>query len=98
MTKVKIHVGRGTGTIEVDNDPKKWSGDEFRKIQQARKEASKNRLVHTGRGTGSRKLGDVPDPKARPSTEGMTRVTGRGTGSRKSTNRGSSKLTGDVEE
>ena len=46
-------------------------------------------MVHTGRGTGSRKLGDMPDPKARPSTEGMTRVTGRGTSSRKSTNKGS---------
>lgn len=88
MTKVKIHTGRGTGIIEVDNDPAKWSGDEFRKIQKARKEASKNRLVHTGRGTGSKKLGDIPDAAPRPSTEGMTRITGRGTGSRKSTNKG----------
>jgi hypothetical protein len=46
-------------------------------------------MVHTGRGTSSRKLGDMPDPKARPSTEGMTRSTGRGTSSRKSTNKGS---------
>jgi len=89
MGKIKIRTGRGTGTIEVDDDPTKWSGDEYRKIQEARKKASANRMVHTGRGTGSRRLGDIPDPKARPSTEGMTRVTGRGTGSRKSTNRGS---------
>ena len=47
-------------------------------------------MVHTGRGTGSRRLGDMPDPKARPSTEGMTRITGRGTGSRKSKNKGTS--------
>jgi len=47
-------------------------------------------MVHTGRGTGSKRLGDVPSVKPRPSTEGMTRITGRGTGSRKSTNKGSS--------
>ena len=88
MGKIRVRTGRGTGTIEVDDDPKKWSGDEFRKIQEARKKASANRMVHTGRGTGSRRLGDMPDPKARPSTEGMTRSTGRGTSSRKSTNKG----------
>lgn len=89
MGKIRIRTGRGTGTIEVDDDPTKWSGDEYRKIQEARKKAAANRMVHTGRGTGSRKLGDMPDPKARPSTEGMTRVTGRGTSSRKSKNKGS---------
>jgi len=91
MGKIKIRTGRGTGTIEVDDDPKKWSGDEFKKIQEARKKAAANRMVHTGRGTGTRRLGDMPDPKARPSTEGMTRVTGRGTGSRKSKNKGTEK-------
>ena len=90
MGKIRIRTGRGTGTIEVDDDPKKWSGDEFRKIQEARKKEAANRMVHTGRGTGSRRLGDMPDPKSRPSTEGMTRVTGRGTGSRKSKNKGTS--------
>jgi hypothetical protein len=89
MGKIRIRTGRGTGTIEVDDDPKKWSGDEYKKVQAARKKASANRMVHTGRGTGSRRLGDMPDPKARPSTEGMTRSTGRGTSSRKSKNKGS---------
>ena len=89
MGKIKIRTGRGTGTIEVDDNPAKWSGDEYRKIQAARKKAAANRMVHTGRGTGSRRLGDIPDAKPRPSTEGMTRVTGRGTGSRKSKNKGS---------
>ena len=89
MGKIKIRTGRGTGTMEVDDNPAKWSGDEFRKIQAARKKAAANRMVHTGRGTGSRRLGDIPDAKPRPSTEGMTRVTGRGTGSRKSRNKGS---------
>ena len=89
MGKIRIRTGRGTGTIEVDDYPKKWSGDEYKKVQAARKKASANRMVHTGRGTGSRRLGDMPDPKARPSTEGMTRSTGRGTSSRKSKNKGS---------
>jgi len=89
MGKIKIRTGRGTGTKEIDDGKKQWSGDEYRKLQEERKKASSNRLVHTGRGTGSRKLGDLPDPKPRPSTEGRTRITGRGTGSRKSTNKGS---------
>ena len=89
MGKIKVRTGRGTGTVEVEDGTKKWSGDEYRKIQAEKKKAAANRMVHTGRGTGSRKLGEIPDPKARPSTEGMTRVTGRGTGSRMSTNKGS---------
>ena len=84
MGKIKIRTGRGTGTREIDDGEKKWAGDAYRKLQEDRKKAAANRTVHTGRGTGSRKLGDLPDPKPRPSTEGMTRVTGRGTGSRKS--------------
>lgn len=90
MGKIKIRTGRGTGTREVEDGQKKWSGDEYRKIQEERKKAAANRMIHTGRGTGAKRLGDLPDPKARPSTEGMTRITGRGTGSRKSTNKGSS--------
>lgn len=89
MTKVKKVTGRGTGTREADVDDQKWAGDAYREEQKKRKEAAANRTVHTGRGTGSMKLKDVPDPKPRPGTEGMTRVTGRGTGSRKSTNKGS---------
>jgi len=89
MGKIKVRSGRGTGTVEVDDTGKKWSGDEYRKMQADKKKLAANRMIHTGRGTGSRKLGDIPDPKARPSTEGMTRVTGRGTASRKSKNTGS---------
>lgn len=84
MVKIKIRTGRGTGTIEVDSDASKWTGDQFKKIQAARKQAAGNRMVSSGRGTGRRKLGDTPDPKSRPSTRGLTRTTGRGTGSRKS--------------
>jgi hypothetical protein len=89
MGKIKVRSGRGTGTIEVDDSGKKWSGDEYKKIQEEKKKNAANRMVHTGRGTGTRRLGDVPEPKSRPSTEGMTRITGRGTSSRKSKNKGS---------
>lgn len=82
MVKIKIRTGRGTGTIEVDNDPQKWSGDQFKKIQEARKQAAGNRTVTSGRGTGSRKLKDVPDPKDRPKYKGNI-SSGRGTKSRK---------------
>ncbi|MBS3927007.1 MAG: hypothetical protein KGZ34_10030 [Nitrosarchaeum sp.] len=90
MGKIKIRTGRGTGTREIDDDKKGWAGDEYKKIQDEKKKQAANRMVHTGRGTGSKRLGDLPDSKPRPSTEGMTRITGRGTGSRKSTNKGSS--------
>ena len=33
MVKVKIRTGRGTGTIEVDVEDLKFSGEEFKKIQ-----------------------------------------------------------------
>ena len=89
MGKIRVRSGRGTGTVEVDDSGKKWSGDEYKKLQAEKKKATASRRVSTGRGTGSKKLGDIPDPKARPSTEGMTRITGRGTGSRKSKNKGS---------
>jgi hypothetical protein len=89
MGKIKVRTGRGTGTIDVEDSGKKWSGDEYKKVQAEKKKKAANRLVHTGRGTGSKRLGDIPEPKDRLSTEGMTRVTGRGTGTRKSKNKGS---------
>ncbi len=88
MTKVRIRAGRGKGFIWVDSDAGKWTGDDFKKIQAARKAASGNTMVSSGRGTGRKKLKDMPDPKARSSTKGATRITGRGTGSRKSRNTG----------
>ena len=88
MVKVRIRTGRGTGTKEIDVGTKNWAGDEYRKKQAELKRKAANSMVHTGRGTGSKRLGDIPEPKKRPSTEGRTRVTGRGTGSRKSRNKG----------
>ncbi|HET9008557.1 MAG TPA: hypothetical protein VFN17_00325 [Nitrosarchaeum sp.] len=90
MAKIRIRTGRGTGTREIDDGEKAWAGDAYKKLQEEKKKQAANRMVHTGRGTGAKRLGDLPDVKPRPSTEGMTRITGRGTGSRKSTNKGSS--------
>ncbi|MBA0908117.1 MAG: hypothetical protein ITD33_03575 [Nitrosarchaeum sp.] len=84
MVKIKIRTGRGTGTKEIDVGEKSWAGDAYKKVQDEKKKQAANKMVHTGRGTGSKRLGDIPDVKPRPSTEGRTRVTGRGTGSRKS--------------
>ena len=69
MVKVKIRTGRGTGTIEVDVEDLKFSGEEFKKIQAERKKDAGSRTVSTGRGTGRRKLADTPEPKARPATK-----------------------------
>lgn len=77
--KIKKVTARGTGTKKVEVDEQKWAGEKYREIQKQRKEAAKNRFVHMGRGTGSKRLGDLPDPKPRPSIEGITRVVGRGT-------------------
>ncbi len=84
MGKIKVRTGRGTGTIEVDDTGKKWSGDAYKKLQAEKKKKAANKMVQTGRGTGSRRLGDIPEPAEKPSSKGMTRVTGRGTGTRKS--------------
>jgi hypothetical protein len=71
MVKVKIRTGRGTGTIEVELDDLKFSGEEFKKIQKLRKEQAGNVSVSTGRGTGKRKLKDIPD-SIREDTPGST--------------------------
>jgi len=47
MGKIKIRTGRGTGTIEVDDAKQKISGDEYKKLQAAKKKAAGNRMVHT---------------------------------------------------
>jgi len=79
MAKIRIRAGRGKGFMWVDSDASKWTGDQFKEIQAARKAATANRMVSSGRGTGRRKLGDMPEPKARPEYKG-TIISGRGTG------------------
>ncbi|MDH3312100.1 MAG: hypothetical protein OEM28_03015 [Nitrosopumilus sp.] len=82
MAKIKVRSGRGTGIIEVDDNASKWAGSEFKKIQAARKESSKDKYVTVGRGTGTIKFGDIPSTKT-TSTKGMWVSSGRGTGKRK---------------
>ncbi len=84
MVKIRIRSGRGTRIIEVDSDATKWTGEQFKEIQAARKATAGNRTISSGRGTGTRRLSDIPAPKERVESKGMTRSTGRGTGSRKS--------------
>ena len=82
MTKIRIRAGRGKGFIWVDSDASKWTGEQFKELQAARKAAAGNRMVSSGRGTGRRKLSDIPEPKARPEYKG-TMSSGRGTGKKK---------------
>jgi len=82
MAKIRIRAGRGKGFIWVENDASKWTGEQFKELQAAKKAAAGNRMVSSGRGTGRRKLSDTPEPKARPEYKG-TITSGRGTGKRK---------------
>lgn len=78
MAKIKVRSGRGTRIIEVDDNTEKWSGDKFKKSQEIRKEASKDKYVSVGRGTGKIKFGDIPTTTS-TSTKGMWVSSGRGT-------------------
>jgi len=80
---------RGTSSEESDVGEQNWAGDAYRKFQEANLQSvKKNLTVHLGRGIRTSRLKDIPKPRPRVSTEGMTRVTGRGTSSRKSKNCG----------
>ncbi len=83
MAKVRIRAGRGKGFIWVDSDASKWTGDQFKEIQAARKASTGNRMISSGRGTGRKKLSDIPEPKKRPEYKG-TITSGRGTSRSKS--------------
>ena len=83
MVKVRIHTGLGTGTKIVEESGKSWAGDKYKRLQEEKKKKAGNRMVQSGRGTGSKKLGDIAEPKERPEYKG-TISSGRGTGSRKS--------------
>ncbi len=79
MAKVRIRAGRGKGFIWVDSDASKWTGEQYKEIQASRKASTGDRMVSSGRGTGRRKLSDIPEPKKRPEYKG-TITSGRGTG------------------
>jgi len=90
MRKIRKTTGRGTGSREVDISDQNWAGDAFRKTQNVKKkELDPNTVISLGRGGKTVRLKDLPEPEAKPSTKGITRITGRGTGSRKSKYKGS---------
>jgi len=62
MVKIRVRSGRGTRIIEVDSDATKWTGEEYKKIQEAAKSTS-------GRGTGKISFSDIPEPKKRPAAK-----------------------------
>ncbi len=75
--------GRGTSRRVVKNEKDNWTGEEYRKYNEARKEAAKDVYVTVGRGTRKIRLGDIAETKGRPSGKGLYIETGRGTGRRK---------------
>lgn len=75
--------GRGTSRRIVKNEKDNWTGEEYRKYNEARKEAAKDVYVTVGRGTRKIRLGDIAETKGRPSGKGLYIETGRGTGRRK---------------
>lgn len=87
---VKKVSNRGTESHESEVGKQNWAGDAYRKVEQDNlAKISKNKTMHLGRGIKTTTAENLSEPKPRPSTEGMTRITNRGTGSRASKNKGS---------
>ena len=84
MGKVVRVGGRGTSRRVADKSDDNWTGDAYKKVQAARKEAAKDAYVTIGRGTRKIKLGDIAETKG--STAGDSKGhwvrTNRGTGRR----------------
>jgi len=87
--KIQKITNRGTSIDFVDVTEQNWAGDSFRRLQQNRlKQIGKNITMHLGRGIRTVSPKDLPPPRSRKSTLGMTRIINRGTASRKSINKG----------
>lgn len=74
--------GRGTTRRIAEKEKDNWSGSEYKKHQEAKKEKSKDKFISVGRGTGKIKFGDIPSTPTK-STKGLWVSSGRGTGRRK---------------
>ncbi len=74
--------GRGTSRRVEEKKDDNWSGAAFKKLQEAKKEAAKDKYITVGRGTGKIKFGDLANTTLK-STKGVWVSTGRGTGKRK---------------
>ena len=84
MAKIRVRNARGTGYIEVDSEDGNWQGKDFKKEQESRKQASKDKYISVGRGTSKIKFGDIQSTPTK-STKGLWVSSGRGTGKRKLT-------------
>ena len=79
-----VRVGsRGTSRRVVEKEKDNWTGEEYRKYNESRKEAAKDVYITVGRGTRKIRLGDIAATKGRPSGKGLYIETNRGTGRRK---------------
>ncbi|MDX1441120.1 MAG: hypothetical protein R3237_01505 [Nitrosopumilaceae archaeon] len=74
--------GRGTSRRVSEKEEDNWSGDAYKKYQEAKKAASKDKYITVGRGTGKIKFGDISNTPS-TNTKGMWVSSGRGTGRRK---------------
>ena len=74
--------GRGTSRRVEEKKDDNWSGAAFKKLQEAKKEAAKDKYITVGRGTAKIKFGDMANTTLK-STKGVWVSTGRGTGKRK---------------
>ena len=83
MGKVVRVGGRGTSRRVTDKESDNWTGDAYKKLQDERKDAAKNRYVSMGRGTKRVKFSDVATTSGRSSGKGMWISGGRGTKRRK---------------
>jgi len=83
MGKVIRVGGRGTSRRVTDKEADNWSGEAYKKLQDERKEASKDVYITMGRGTKKVKFGDIAQ------TKGSTAVPSKGHWVR--TNRGTSR-------
>ena len=74
--------GRGTSRRIAEKEEENWSGDAYKKHQEATKAKSPDKYITVGRGTGKIKFGDIASTPTK-STKGMWVSSGRGTGRRK---------------
>lgn len=83
MGKVVRVGGRGTSRRVSDKEDDNWTGENYKKLQQDRKNAAKDVYISMGRGTKKIKLGDIAETTGRPTGKGRWVSMGRGTGRRK---------------
>ena len=81
MTIIRVG-GRGTSRRVAEKEEDNWSGAAFKKHQEAKKEAAKDKYISVGRGTKKIKFGDLPSTPT-SSTKGLWISSGRGTGRRR---------------